>query len=293
MSNKAKPKDVSSLEALFLTLGSRLLRPAAFISTISVIRNFFLLQYRGAARPHYYRVSSVDHILDQKIPFKPLKVKAYADFIYFFIRACGLLIKYCKTLEPGRQKKAMMQINEFVKSLGATYTKAAEVYIKNFSTTKRPKYLLRFEFIVIHIFDPHLMCIPSLHVMVVILSFTRLQKILQELGADDSYITLTEAYKKRALEITEAVLYIKQHSINCISAAMYAMSCFDDLFPEEKAKAFAKDIFLHAKDILPKDREAIINHIIELYGQFYNQYLNEGQKQSAWSKPLLDFLKNT
>ena len=288
MSNKARPKNISTLEAFFSIICSRHLRPTAFNSTISVIRNFFILQYRGAARPRHYRVSDVDHALDSKIPFKPVKVKAYADFLYFFIRACGLLKKHSKNLEPDRQKQAIIQINELIKSLGSSYEKAAEVYIKNFSTTKRPKYLLRFEFIVIHIFDPHLMCIPSLHVMVVILTYTRLQKILQDLGTESAFAPVIETFRQRAIEITEAVLYIKQHSINCISAAMYAMTCFDDLFPPEIAKDFARDIFINAKDILPQDAEAIRNHIIELYGQYYSQFLSEGQ--SAWTKPLLDFL---
>ena len=273
-----RPKD-TTLKALISIISCRFLRPAALQSTISIFRNFFLLQYRAAALPRRYRVTGVDHPLDLKIPFKPQKVKIYADFLWVFARAQGFLIQNFK-------KQAGIQIKNFIESLGAVYSKAAEVYKKNFSTTKRPKYLARFEFIVIHTFDPHLMCIPSLHVMVVILAYTRLQKILRDLGAETAFSSVIKTFRQRALEITEAVLYIKQHSINCISAAMYAMTCFDDLFPQDKAETFAQDIFIKANDISHEDGEAIRNHIIDLYRRF----LSEGRKTSSWEKPLLDFL---
>ena len=59
-------------------------------------------------------------------------------------------------------------MRDFIYTMGDLYAFAAEVYKRNMSTTKRPFYIARPRFFVIHMLDPHLMCIPSLHVMVVI-----------------------------------------------------------------------------------------------------------------------------
>ena len=285
----------SSARAFVSILGSPFFRPAALRSIFSIVRNFFLLQYKAVLRPGRYRITLVDHPLDKKIPFNPKIVDTYLDFVHFFIRTQDFLIQNFKK-HAGRN--FMVLEENFIKALGALYSMAAEVYAKNFSTTERPKYLAKFKFMVIHAFDPHLMCIPSLHVMVVILTYTRLRKILRALGEKSSYASKIESTRKHALAITEAVLYVKQHSINCISAAMYAMTCFDDLFPQEEAEAFARDLFINACDISKNDVKAIQDHIINLYKKFLDEARLNGitlpgstaKKDTFWGKPLLDFL---
>jgi vacuolar-type H+-ATPase subunit H len=122
--------------------------------------------------------------------------------------------------------------------------------------------------------------------MIVIRAYTQLRETLKKLGEEENRSSEIEEARQRALEITEAVLYIKQHSINCISAAMYAMSCFDDLFPPEEAEQFARDLFVDSDQISKEDAEAIREHILSLYRQF----LDQGQNSSSWEMPLLDFL---
>jgi hypothetical protein len=244
----------------------------------SIFRNFFLLQYKAAIFPWRFKISRVDHPLDKKIPFRPEKVDIYLDFVHFYIRILGFLLNFFK--------KGHDHVNHFIESLGAIYEIAGAVYAKNYSTTDRPRYLKRLKFVVIHIFDPHLLCIPSLHVMVVIRAYTHFRNILKNLGEESRFAPQIEEARQRALGITEAVLYIKQHSINCISAAMYAMSRFDNLFPQEEAERFARDLFKDAALISKEDGEAIREHIICLYRQF----LDQGQNSSSWENPLLDFL---
>jgi len=119
---------------------------------------------------------------------------------------------------------------------------------------------------------------------VLILIYTRFNRILHNLGETET--GEMEAVRRHALAITEAVLYIKQHSVNCISAAMYAMTRYDDSFPPEEAKAFVRDLFHESDDILKEDAGEIRGHILNLYRQF----LENGQKTDLWEKPLLDFL---
>ena len=283
--NTQSPARESSIRAIFTFFGSSYLRPAVWKSTLSIFRNFFILQYKAALFPGRYPVSQVDHHLDEKIPFNPGKVDIYLEFLHFFIRAMGFLFR--------RFGLAVRKdIKNGILSLGAVYQKAAQVYATNYSTTKRPRYLARFRFLVIHTFDPNLMCIPSLHVMVVIRTYTLFRAIIEKLGEEDAYSNQIEELRNGALAITEAVLYIKQHSVNCISAAMYAMTCFDDLFPQKEAESFALSLFRNTQDIsghsalAHQDADAIRNHIIDLYRHFLNE------RTSKWETPLLDFLKS-
>jgi hypothetical protein len=270
--------DESSAIAVISILINPSLRPVASRSISSIFRNFFLLQYKAAINPRSFKISKVDHPLDEKIPFMPEKVEIYLDFIHFYIRILGFLLRF--------SNKSQDHVRHSIESLGALYARAAEVYAKNYSTTDRPRYLKNFRFVLIHAFDPHLMCIPSLHVMVVIRAYTPFRDILKKLGAEENFAALIEEARQRALAITEAVLYIKQHSINCISAAMYAMTRYDGLFPPEEAEQFARDLFMDADVISKNDAEAIREYIIRLYRQF----LEEGTKTTCWEKPLLDFL---
>jgi hypothetical protein len=278
-------KNVSVAETVIRILGSPYLRKTAVKASASMFYNFFFRQYRAAFLPGRIPVSQADHPLDKKIPFTPRKVDVYLDFVAFWVRVLGFLLKVF-----GR--RALEPVKLFIESMGGLYAWAASVYAKNLSTTERPRYLARPRFVVIHAFDPHLMCIPSLHVMVVIRTYTLFRKILRELGG--AGIPQIEEIRQGSLAISEAVLYVKQHSVNCIPAAMYAMTRFDKtLFPPGEAESFASELF--RSGLPPEDGEEIRAHIISLYRRFLGEVPAEppaGQGAPDWTEPLLAFLKN-
>jgi hypothetical protein len=238
-------------------------------------------------------VSPVDHELDGLIPFSPGWVNIYLDFVGLWIRMLGFLLERFGT-------RALNMVAEFLDTMGELYRFAGTVYQKNLSTTARPFYIKRLRFFLIHLFDPHLMCVPSLHVMVVILTYTRFRYFLAELetGEDTDCLRCFEECQRRALDITEAILYVKQHSVNCVAAAMYAMTCFDRAqFPPEEAEDFVSRLFNGESDhtaALPRISgeavEMIRGHILSLYRQFLSQGQG-GDGTEGWEKPLLEFLK--
>ncbi|MDR0503229.1 MAG: hypothetical protein LBH16_07905 [Treponema sp.] len=276
------------------------LRPAFGRCVPSIFFNFFYRQYHAAFFKGRIKVTGVDHPLDEKIPFNPAWVTIYLDFIYYWIRMLSFFLR-----RYGR--KSYAHVKDFIFSMGKLYAYAAEVYSKNMSTTKRPFYIARPRFFLIHLVDPHLMCIPSLHVMVVIHTFTMFEKIARSLG--DGYELKEQAaeMKQGALAISAAILFVKQHSVNCISAAMYAMTSYNySLFPPEEAKAFTDLLFSAAPSslVMPKgcgvhpaaapsiripqeDQAQIKAHIFSLY----NRFLEEGKSAKSWEEPLLNFLK--
>ncbi|MDR2110743.1 MAG: hypothetical protein LBP32_05495 [Spirochaetaceae bacterium] len=270
----------SPVRAIFRVLAAPALRKAGIRCLKEIVYNFFFLQYKAALFPRRIPVSRVDHPLDRRIPFSPGWVDVYLDFTAFWIRIAGFILdRYGKKARPAAV--------DFIRSMGKLYAFAAEVYVKNLSTTTRPRYFANPRFLLIHGFDPHLMCVPSLHVMVMIRSYTQFARMVRSLGDGETLAAQIAEIRRGALAITEAILYVKQHSVNCVSASMYAMTCFDKAaFPPAEAEAFAGEIFANAEDIAPRDRDAVRDHIITLYRRF----LGEGKTGTAWEAPLLDFL---
>jgi hypothetical protein len=124
--------------------------------------------------------------------------------------------------------------------------------------------------------------------MVVIRTYTLFREIIKTLKLGGRFAAQAEELRRGALAITEAVLYVKQHSVNCISAAMYAMSRFDSgLFPQAEAERFASEIFIKGESLSKEDGDEIRGYILALYRRF----LDEGERSEDWKKPLLDFLK--
>jgi hypothetical protein len=266
-------------KAVFSVFWYKTLRKAGIPCIKRCVYNFFFRQYKAALLKNL-PVSNVEHPLDEKIPFLPKKVNIYLGFVGCWVRVIGFFVKYYG-------KKSFEATASFIEGMGLLYAFAAEVYAKHLSTTNRPHYLGTFRFMLIHAFDPHLMCIPSLHVMVVIRMYTKFAAIARSFGDEENLAAQRAELQRGALAITEAVLYVKQHSINCVAAAMYAMTRFDAaLFPPEEAADFASRLFTDAA-LAADDAARIREHILALYRQF----LSQGEGAASWDEPLLAFLR--
>jgi hypothetical protein len=270
--------DVSQAGTIFRVVCNPRLRKAAARCVRIIFYYFFYLQFKAAFLPGRVPVTRVDHPLDREIPFNPRWVGVYLDFVSSWVRMTGFLLD-----RFGR--KAAAPVLDFIETMSRLYMVASEVYRKNLSTTSRPRYYKRPRFLLIHAADPHLMCIPSLHVMIVIRTYTKFRAIVKELGAEADLTRQMEEVRQLALDITEAILYVKQHSVNCIPAAMYVMTHFDPrLFGTEEAEDFVSAIF--TRPLSPEKSAGIRAYIILRYRQF----LAEGGAAKDWKEPLLKFL---
>ncbi|MDR3249330.1 MAG: hypothetical protein LBT39_11160 [Treponema sp.] len=285
--------NISVPGTILRALTKRQLRPHARKCLASIFYNFFFCQYRSALLKKL-PISRVDHELDARIPFTPAWDKIYMDFTPFWIRLVGFLLG-----EFG--KKAWPAVIHIFDSVAVLYDFAGEIYGKNLSTTTRPFHIKGFRFFLMHACDPHLMCIPSLHVMVMIRAYTQFAKIMKSLVDDGSYESLVAEIRRGARDITEAILYVKQHSVNCVAASMYAMTRFDpELFPPEEAEDFAARLFTTGgaepaspADSLPRMNSETADLAREYILGLYRIFLSQGAavpEREQWAKPLLDFL---
>jgi hypothetical protein len=284
---------MSTAAAFFKIVLNRRLRPQARRCTVSIFYHFFFCQYRAALAGRFKMrgripVSQVDHELDGRIPFAPAWIGVYLDFVGFWVRLAAFLLTRF-------QERGLGAAGDFLDSMGRVYAFAGEVYRRNLSTTRRPFYLGRPRFLLIHLADPHLMCIPSLHVMVVIHTYTAAARILRELDGEGLFPALAEEFRRGARDITEAILYVKQHSVNCVAAAMYAMTCFDETaFPPQEAEAFAARLFTGESAetaALPRISGEAGEQIREYILGLYRRFCGGAEGGGDWTGPLLDFLE--
>ncbi|HOE07385.1 MAG TPA: hypothetical protein PLU33_03570 [Treponemataceae bacterium] len=244
----------------------------------TVIFDFFLLQFSVKFGWRKIPVLSVDHELDARVPFVPGKVGVYLDFINFWIRPMSFLI------ERFGVKKAVPYCTEYLRVIEECYCQAARMYKFRMSTTRRPPVGKNKHFRMIHIMDPHYLCVPSLHVTIVSLAYNFYRKVFDELDLpqEEKDFYNKELYEG-ALAITETVLYVKQHSVNCIPAALYmCLYVLKDTFSIEGAIKFIDDLFVSSSDIAGEDKKSIHEYI----GFFFERLLLEGCNEDDWVIPV-------
>lgn len=282
MGKKLKYEKAGFRHAFIVAMSSPRILFAALSCTVTVIKDFFLsqspLRPKKITPPYVW----IDHELDERIAFAPEWVTPYFRFIPMWV--CG--VSWYR-LTFGRRTNRM--VTKTVLEFRQLYKEASRVYKKCQSTTRRPPAVKGSKaFGVIHKMDPHLNCLPSLHVMVVTLAAWRISRLIREASGDDPlYYPVINSLYAEARQITESILYVKQHSVNCIPAALFAMRHLQPGFETEFGEEFMKTLF---DGTLPQveGRADITQHLLNLYGEFNSAW--ESGKYPDFQGVLLDFL---
>lgn len=247
----------------------------------SIMAVFFFLQFGKKFGFLKIPVMHVDHPLDKRIPFLPQKVDIYLSFINFWICPMSMLIHRYGA------HNAMLFCREWLELLTVAYDEAGRLYKYRLTTMERPSYH-KGQFFTIHFFDPHLLCVPSLHIAIIVLcfSFYRMLFEREEFGEADKTQWNRELYTQ-AVAIADSVLYVKQHSVNCVPAALYMVSkVFPDLFKPTDAVQFIGNMFAEPEGMSKKDAADIREHLLFVYERF----LLEGAHEDDWRTPVQRWL---
>lgn len=250
----------------------------------TVVRDFFWLQFSVKWRFKTIPVLDVSHPLDELIPFTPDKVKIYLNFTNFWIRPMTLLFRRLGV------KKALPYCIEYLSLIETAYANAAKVYRFCMTTTKRPDYKTDAAFKMIHAFDPHLLCVPSLHVAIVILSSVYYADVFKNDDfTEEERKTYTAELREGARRIIESVLYVKQHSVNCIPAAMYMMLyVLKNRFTISAGIDIINSLFADDETLSDSDKKKISAHIHFMF----EHLLLEGANENDWTVPVKRWLKS-
>lgn len=243
----------------------------------TVSRYFFLAQYRFRARPSLVPLVSIDHELDELVPFEPERVGIYLGFIHIWVAALSYARK-----RLGRISNA--ELASFLDGLSLTYLEAYGVYRRCVSTTRRPPQAANASLGMIYTVDPHLFCLPSLHVMIVNYAWLRFREIYRALGREEEGRDAWEDLYRQAVLITDTVVYVKQHSVSCIPAALFMTTRMRPDFGPDLAFAFIEKLFLDP--VLP-DRPRMVAYMRDLYQWFMDEADRRG---GDYREVLVDFL---
>jgi len=259
-----------------------------FIGTI--LKDFFFLQMAQQLHITKRPVVNVETDIDEKIPFSPSHITAYMSFVAFFVRPISMLKKRLG------YRKAAYYINMYLKFLTKIYKNASTIYRFSMSTTSRPKYRKDKAFVTIHIFDPHLLCVPSIHVAIAAGSYVWFKQIFQTniLPEDEAEFRLEEI-KNQAIAIVESVLFVKQHSVNCVPLALYMLSSTmnKSFFSTQDATAFIDMLFKDSEEISEADKKEITAYFHYMYERALLESYYSADWQSCIKHWIVDYAKAT
>lgn len=242
---------------------------------------FFLLQFLRKLRIIRTKIVHVDHELDNCIPFKPEVLDIYLDFINFWLRPISML------QQKFGVRKGTEIANDFLKYITLTYREAYNLYKHCMTTTCQPETDdagLKF----IRLLDPHYLCVPSLHIAVIILTTSFYRHLFeQDLFTEQEKKNWIQELEAHGMEIADSVLYLKQHSVNCIPAALYMMTkIVPELVSPTVAVPFLDKLLRNDTSIDNTTQKKITEHI-----QFiYERFLLEGTMEDDWKTPILRWL---
>ncbi len=247
----------------------------------TILSKFFLPQFQSRIGIKKRKVVNVDHELDKKIPFSPDYLSTYMNFSPLWIKTIYFLYKEFKT-------EALPFIAEFIKDMDKLYRKGFEVYNSCQSTTSRPGAGKNIPLKLMQLADPHLHCVPSLHVMVVCFNHLRFSAIIEKLAEDpEEYKAEREYTGDQALLIISSILFMKQHSVNCIPAGLFALAPHCPEFNDDYAMSLIEGI-----GRLNTDQIEGIDEVTAYISHLYNHFREVSVSYPSESDVLINFLEN-
>jgi hypothetical protein len=294
---RASRTNVGYARPIALALSRPAFAAGALRVAVEALRSFFYPQFENALLRRR-RVVNVDHPLDSTIAFDPGRVGKYLEFVKLWMGSFHRLWE-----EYG--DRALPLLVAYVDSIRGLYADAGSVYKLVHTTTTRPAKNVNLHFAVIHALDPHLNCVPSLHVLIVVANWrlaAGLVAAMRERGASrgpaaerrlDSWI---EELRLEALAITDSVLFVKQHSVNCIGASLFYLLRRGPGFGEAELGPFVRDLFAglgpegYPRRDPPANAEALRARALEVCRDMEASFA--ARPDSGWRGPILEFIED-
>ena len=264
--------DLSLIRAVLTFLIKKETRKTGLMTISTIATTFFIPQFQSRLKIKKRKIVNVDHELDELIPFSADYMKIYMGFIPLWIKSI-----YFIYLEFGNI--SLHLVAEYINNIGELYKSGFNVSKSCQSTTTRPRSGRNIPLKMIHWADPHLHCVPSLHVMIVCFNHLRIESFIKELAEESADYEAELAYlKNQAVLITNSILFMKQHSINCIPAGLFALSSECSEFTDQYALDLFKEIRKINTDSIVRIEE-ITTYISDLYIEFRKSSGSDSNKE--------------
>jgi hypothetical protein len=233
--------DVESLSPgksvrLILSHGSLLQRGIQVFA--AAVREFFLPQFQSRLFPGIRPVVVVFHPADDSLPFVPSLFRRYLAYFTVWLNTLSCLYRIYGKLAVEDIEKMMRDVVRLYEVSGKVYRRCQSTTTSRRSAPANPYFLL------IAAFDPHLHCIPSLHVLTICYNYHRTLQITRRIDPDGiPGCRLAAQTYAAALRITEAALLVKQHSLLDIGPSLFLLSRLFPDYDEGEIRRFVSDLF--------------------------------------------------
>jgi hypothetical protein len=249
----------------------------------NALLHFFLPQFASRLRPHLRPVATLSHPLDRDIPFRPREVVAYLGYMTFWFKTLRWLYD---RIGPAALPDILRSMDEVLR----LYREAGAIYRRCSSTTStRPPLPGHPYFALIYLVDPHLACIPSLHILLICHNEIDAARILRRhgLAAADSRKFL-DAVRDEAKRITETVLAVKQHSVVDVAPTLFLLTALFPDFRRKEVRAFVGRLF---RDWPRPEayKQSLRSLILSTYEGFLADY--EAGGKTGHRERIVEFLK--
>ncbi len=276
--------DVPSSQAARLLVGDwRLVK--RWLGLIgNAARHFFLPQYQSLLWPSRRKVATLAHPLDREIPFRPEEVVTYLGYITYWF-------KTLRWFYDRIGRAALPDIRRSMDEVFLLYREAGAIYRRCQSTTSTRAPLPDHPyFAIIYLLDPHLACIPSLHILLICHNDLAAARFLRRHGLPEQEAgRLLESVREEAARVVEAMLQVKQHSLVDVAPSLFLLTALfpDDCGPEHVAD-FVRRLFRSWR--VDESVKARMRRLLSLsYDEFVTGW--EARGRHGHREQLLEFLE--
>ena len=108
----------------------------------------------------------------------------------------------------------------------------------------------------------------------------------EDFSPEEKELWNKEIFKNSSM-IGESVLYVKQHSVNCVPAGLYMLyKIAPELCTKKEVYEFIDSFFQNESDVSDEDKKAVNAHIKNTFEKF----VEEGKDDTDWSVPVKKWL---
>jgi hypothetical protein len=275
---------IPTLKPVMMVLGRPRLLKRGLNLAWHALYHFFLPQFQSRLMPWVRPVAVVGHPLDRLIPFRPREVRTYLGYMGFWMKS--MLFLYDQLGKP-----ALPDIRDSFDQVCLLYREAGSIYRRcQSTTTTRPAMPPNPYFVAVYLFDPHLHCIPSLHILLVCYNQHQLVEILHRHGRlDAGCLPAVREAEAQAVRVSEAILSVRQHSLLDIAPSLFLLTALFPGFGRKAVDEHVRRLFRGWK--LPERVKCSMRScILEGYRAMMREHA--AGKKNGHREVLLRFLQN-
>jgi hypothetical protein len=253
---------------------------------LALIRNavghFFLPQYASVLWPRHRLVAALSHPLDREVPFRPREVVTYLGYMTFWFKTLRWFYDRIGSAVLPDIRRSMDEVLLLYREAGAVYRRCQSTTSTRAPLPRHPYFAL------IYLLDPHLACIPSLHILLICHNELGAARILRRHPLPREQVgPLMAAVRAEAVRVGEAVLEVKQHSLVDLAPSLFLLTV---LFPDFRREAVADYASRLFRD-WPIDEQAKASMrglLLSTYDEFVSEW--EAGGRTGHREQLLGFL---